>query len=229
MSNTKRFEKKTKRDTEDRELRRLYTKLRKIYKAQRELGWIELDKPIYLGYAKGFVLRDDISRRKDAQVFEDILKHINTFVTCKNKDFMAKPWNSKKKEPIPHTLSTLSKKVYNKLPTNQQKHFYHYYSHKKKEWVYKFTNDYYFVPKIEKNYAYKVREHDADLDAQEAEIDNYIQNNNLWPKIGKVMGWKTHNDGWGYEGKEKIMKDKKRSDLRDVLGEIDQKIHRIKI
>jgi len=130
MSNTKRFENKTKHYTEDRELRRMYMKLKRIEKAQRSLGWIELEKPVYLGYIKRFVLRDDISRRKDASVFEGILKHINKFITCKQKDFLRKDWKTKKKVPIEHNLKRLSKKIFNTLPTNQQKHFFATYDNK---------------------------------------------------------------------------------------------------
>ena len=220
--------KRSQKQEHEKHVRRIYSQLNKLRKAQQNLGWIELDKPVYLGYIKQFVLRDDVSRRSDAKVYQAILEKINDFATCKTKDFMVKEWKTKKKVPVKHKLKSLSKKEFNKLPSNQQKHFHSDYDHKKKEWRYSFTLDYMFVPKVDKHYAYKVREYDAALEKQEDELYNYIEKNNLWPAINKAMGWKSK---CGWDRKEQNDRDnkKKRADMRDVLGELDNKIYRVKI
>ena len=228
MEQSKRYGKRDKHETEERELRRLYQKYISIGKAINNLGWLDLDKPIYLGYIKQFVLRDDISRRKDASIFEGILKSINDFSTCKNKDFMAKEWKTKKKVPISHNLKYLTKKKFNKLPTNQQKHFSAAYDHKHSCWKYRFVLSYYFVPKIDKNYAYRIRVFDADLERQSDEIERHIETNNLWPKINKLLG-RSNSCGWDRCYETVADHKAKESAKREVLGEIDQRVYKIRI
>jgi len=226
MTQSKRYGKRDKHEVDDRELRRLYQKYKSINKAISNLGWLDLDKPVYLGYIKQFVLRDDISRRKDANVFEGILKHINEFTTCRNKDFLRKEWNSKKKVPISHNLNSLSKKQFNKLPTNQQKHFSEAYDYKNNCWKYRFIHDYYFVPKIDKHYAYKVRVFDSELEQQSDEIERHFENNNLWPKINKLMGWSNQNN-WDRDYNERAGRKADKFVRREVLGEIDQRVYKV--
>jgi hypothetical protein len=226
MAQSKRYGKRDKHEDDDRELRRLYQKYKSIDKAINNLGWLDLDKPVYLGYIKQFVLRDDISRRKDANVFEGILKSINDFATCKNKDFLRKEWSTKKKVPISHKLKALNKKQFNKLPTNQQKHFSEVYDYKNSCWKYRFIHDYYFVPKIDKHYAYKVRVFDSDLEQQSAEIERHFETNNLWPKINKLMGW-SNKGGWDRVYESSAGNKAKARARRDVLGEIDQRVYKV--
>ena len=226
MSQSKRYDKRDKYEADERELRRLYQKYISIDKAINNLGWLDLDKPVYLGYIKRFVLRDDISRRKDANVFEGILKCINDFAVCKKKDFLKKDWKTKKKVPIQHSLKHLGKKQFNKLPTNQQKHFSADYDHKDRCWKYRFILNYYFVPKIDKHYAYRVRVFDADLVKQSAEIQRHIETNNLWPKISKLMGWSSRT-GWDRNYELSVDNKAKTSARRDVLGEIDQRVYKV--
>ncbi len=228
MTRPKRYEKRDKYEAEERELRRLYQEYTSIGKAIMDLGWLDLDKPIYLGYIKHFVLRDDISRRKDANVFNEILKSINDFATCKNKDFMVREWKTKKKVPISHKLKSLSKKQFNKLPTNQQKHFSADYDYKNSCWKYRFVCDYYYVAKIDKHYAYKVRVFDADLEKRSDEINRHFETNNLWPKINKLMGWSNHC-AWDRVSELKADHKAKECAKREVLGEIDQRIYKVRV
>jgi hypothetical protein len=221
--------KKNIKEAEKQELRRLYMELRRIHDAKwRNANWIELEKPLFIGYIKTFALRDDVTRRKDAKDFKDILKLINTSVTCKDKTFTKKDWKTKKKVPIVHVLKKLTKKEYNKLPDKIKRNFNYWYSEKKKAWVYEYMYPYYFVPVVNKHYAYKVREHLPELDKQEAEIENYIQTNNLWPKLNKIFGWSRYC-GWDRTDYDMHQRKKKREILREVLGSLDNRVYRVKI
>lgn len=66
----------------------------KLIKEERKLWAIEraapkhvLETPRKVGYKKSFRLRDDIARRKDAHVFQQILDEINDTVYSKDPDF----------------------------------------------------------------------------------------------------------------------------------------------
>jgi hypothetical protein len=48
---------------------------------------IKLDKPIFKGWKKRYVLRDDVKRRDDAHKIQEVLDRVNTTVYCNNKDF----------------------------------------------------------------------------------------------------------------------------------------------
>jgi len=188
--NTRRENRKYTLTSKAHDAKSTYLELKKIWDAQRALGWIELDKPHFLGYIKSFVLRDDITRRKDVAVFEGVLKAINNFVVCKDKSFTQKDWQSKKKVAMTLGLKRLNKKEFNKLTDKQKRLFREYYSHKRHCWVYEFVDTHYFVTKVEKHWAHKVREYDADLAKREGEIEHYIDSHNMWPRINKVMGWR---------------------------------------
>lgn len=216
-----------KRDEENR-VRNLHSELKKVWDARANLNWIELDKPYFLGYIKRFRLRDDCKRRKDAAVYENILSKINSKVKCKNKTFVAKDWKTGKKVDIFPTLKRLGKKEYNKLTQKEQRLFREYYSHKHCCWLYEFTESHYFETCIDKNYAYKVREHDAVLDRRESELNNKIDRENLWPMINRMNGY-GNSRIWDKLDKQRRINKEKRIEYIEVLGSLDKKIYKIKL
>jgi hypothetical protein len=223
-----RLEKKYNKKDESKEVKRLFREWRRVQEAQRNLNWIELEKPIFLGYIKRFKLREDVAKRKDAHIFVNILEKINNHKTCKNKEFIGREWKTGKKVPVVVTLKKINKKEFNKLSKGEQKYFREYYSHKAREWRYEFTQSHFYETYIEKHYAYKVKEHDAVLAKKERELANKFERDNLWAKLRKHVGFEG-STAWDKISKQQENNKKKRTALREVLGSIDNKIYRVKI
>jgi len=93
----------------------------KIWKLIDDLGYIELEEPIHHGYDSFFVLRDDISRRKDAPLLEDLLKNYTSVAWCRNKDFIVK--RRGKKEKIEPSLVHVSVAAYLLFSPKKQEFF----------------------------------------------------------------------------------------------------------
>ena len=66
--------------------------LKKLHRAQWNLGSYELDKPIRHGCYKHFKLRDDIARRKDFEVFQSVIDVAGLSVWGRNKKHVGYTW-----------------------------------------------------------------------------------------------------------------------------------------
>lgn len=107
-----------------KEVRKLNKEFYKLWDAKRNLGYIELEKPIRHGWFKHLTLRDDIARRKDATVFREILEASGIDVWGLDKKHADKFWDkqSRKDNTIQYPgLRKLSKEKYNKLSKQAQK------------------------------------------------------------------------------------------------------------
>jgi len=76
-----------KKERREKRARTLEMEKRRLWVAHRNLGFKKLEKPIRDGWFKHLALRDDISRRKDAHVFQNIIDNCGM-------DF----WGASKKE-----------------------------------------------------------------------------------------------------------------------------------
>ena len=72
------MKKRNKYYTKEKEFIRLNKELDKNYQAQKDLGWIELDIPIFIGYEAYLEPREDIQNREDAWVFWEICQGLGT-------------------------------------------------------------------------------------------------------------------------------------------------------
>ena len=77
----------------EKEVRALKKERDKLYRALRELGYVSLEKPLRYGWYKHLVLRDDIARRKDAAIFQEILDVCGNDVWGRDKKQVEKSWD----------------------------------------------------------------------------------------------------------------------------------------
>lgn len=192
---TKRQQVRWDKKVQERALRKLNEELQDLYVAKRNLGQIELEAPVFIGYERVFMLRADIARRQDAKLFEAILKIINTKVFCKKKTFLSKEWRTGRWKPMAQSTKRLTERDYEKLPESLKKWFRLFYSYKHKKWLYEFTEEYMFTYKISKAYRTHAQILDTDLETRMAEVYHYIERNHLWGKIDKIYG-NRHYRGW---------------------------------
>lgn len=191
-NNAKRFTK----EKNDREVRRLFTKFNKMQHDLWHLPKITLDKPRFVGWQRFYVLRDDISRRKDVKDIRAVLDMVNTTRYSKTKDFSQHD-AYQHIYPSKQCTANLSDKQFEKLNEIQKKFFYKEWNGKKKYTYWSFYPQYFFVFKIKRHYITEVQVLDAELESRIQEIQNKIIKLNLWPKIHKLMGWRMYK-GYDY-------------------------------
>ncbi|MEY4934726.1 MAG: hypothetical protein RIS64_1085 [Bacteroidota bacterium] len=109
-------------------------KIRTLHRRESELMqckpfYVPLEKPLFIGYEKYFVLRDDFK----SPIVEKLLKLINSHIFSKTKDFTyrvrrkskaAQLQKGRKNIPIEHSLRMLNPNEWSKLPADEQKYFF---------------------------------------------------------------------------------------------------------
>lgn len=158
------------------------------FKAQRALGWIELEKPLFAGYKKNLILRDDISRREDSHVFQEIIDRFSSEVYSRRKDFLYYCSKSRRKEVRNAYIKALKPNVYLNLSPQLKKWFTSepqkvQYSHKLVHVC--VVPEFFFTQKISRHYITKVREFDETLKKEASEIDFFTKKNPLFFKMDR--------------------------------------------
>jgi hypothetical protein len=74
---------------------RLQLELDKNHQAQRNLGWIELENPRFIGWIAKYNPRGDIQNREDAWIFWEICEKLGT--KCHSRKIELFDWNKKKR------------------------------------------------------------------------------------------------------------------------------------
>ena len=69
----------------EREVRSIHAELDRWYSAKWDLGEYKLSKPIKNGWYKHLTLRDDVARRKDAYIFQNVLDIAGIWIWGRDK------------------------------------------------------------------------------------------------------------------------------------------------
>lgn len=176
------MKKRNKHYLKEKEYISLQKKLADNWTAQRNLGYIELPEPIFLGYDAYLEPRDDIKNRQDAWVFEFICEYFSTTTFAKRIEYF--DWNSKKvyrfpKYVYPH-IHGINEQTYHLLPPQVQKWFSSeipfYYGNGWGRWksYYCTVPKFYFEVKYRKCYKTKEKIFDPILQQEEYELEYQI-------------------------------------------------------
>lgn len=198
---------RTSKKNKDKELLRNERELDGLYKRKWETPWIKLDKPIQNGYVRNLVLRDDISRRKDADVFERIRKTLNKPMYCRNADFKVRKRKSGQYEEIEHHIFPIGEGRWEKLewPEHFKKYFTYgtkYYTHPggytSSFTGYWFNTDWMFDYKIEPHYLTHYQPIDPDLESQIKVLEKKVWDDDKnRGRLTKLHGWPGRmSDDW---------------------------------
>jgi hypothetical protein len=140
---------------------------------RRNLGYEELEKPYPHGYDARLVLREDIARRKDADMLQLIVDKFSTKTWSKtgkftNRFFFKKRWHFSDNTP---KIKMLSEAEYLKLDEKLARYFYHSPSWDTKRWdgsVFKHyvcnVPSHFFVIKIKVSYITHKKVIDSELE-----------------------------------------------------------------
>jgi hypothetical protein len=159
------------------------------------LGYEELNPPIQRGWKRYFVLREDISRSKDANFFQAILDKINMVQYSWKKDFKVKRRCRGKKIYVvrEQELERFSEScVKKKKLTPEEMHYFEVVrvpAGKRGEglWLYTFQEPWRYRLKTETNIIRWTKIKDFDLERRANEIKQYVDRNHLRPKMFKII------------------------------------------
>jgi len=155
----------------------LEKELQANHKAQFDLGYIVLDKPIRDGWFRTFELRPDIAKNKNAKIFQEILNAIVFKVWGREKKSADKNWSKYFKRTNDYYqrsgIKYLDDKEYAKLSSKAKKYFVTFKI--KSLGRYRKVNfctlpKYYFQPTYERAYIWRHKITSPDLESREQEI-----------------------------------------------------------
>jgi hypothetical protein len=184
---------KNKYDEVSKEYWTLLARQEAVETAQKNLNYIELDKPVHRGWNAEYVLRDDVARREDAWLFNALLANCGSKVWCKDKSFKRKIHKGKE-EILKPSFGRIYESEWKTFIPAAQKYFTvstnpddHPCSWRGRIY-YCNLPWWYFTIKITKHYVTHYQEHDEILEQEEAWVENKLRD----PKFLKFRG-----KGWG--------------------------------
>jgi hypothetical protein len=218
------MKKRNKKWSDDKEHRRLKRDLSKNRDTQRNLGWVELDDPIFIGWTAKIQPRADIKNREDGWVFEWICRNVTTDVFSRKIENFS--WNKKipawaHRQDPPH-VKCISESLYNDLHPQIKKHFcldrFQAFS---KEYKYRFGNwyictipEFYWDIIYVKAYKTKVQLIDEILLQEEDEIKSEIER-------------RFYDKYWGYNSAPRAFRNhlnriQRRKSKKDIIRQINE-------
>ncbi|MES1225069.1 MAG: hypothetical protein ABUT20_56805 [Bacteroidota bacterium] len=215
----------------DKQLIQLHKRRQILWEKKRNLGWEPLIPPVQKGWKRLFVLRDDVSRSKQADFFEEILKKINTHDWSYRKDFLVKRRRFGRKIYVIKGQRLLEPDEYHFKKLNftekEQQFFYPVLraSRVSKQLVkhFVFIEPWRFVLRVKPNIIDKIRVKDADLESEIARLRNFLERNDLENRLDKITRGNTYK-WWKWGSLEKydeknIYKNKSLEQLIDITSE----------
>ena len=135
-----------------KEIRSIYKKRRIIWSEKRNLGLIELEKPIRHGWFKEIIITQKISKHKNKAAIKEVYSLVEKLFWGRNKEEAEKMWLFQtSKYLINKEIPTISKRQFNKL-SDAAKYLCvpFYYKTESKKWK---TRFYVKIPKT----AYRIK------------------------------------------------------------------------
>lgn len=173
-----------------------------LWKQKRELPMIPLEHPYQKGWKRFFVLRKDVQQSAKAVFYQGVLDKINTVEYNNDKSFKRrkrKRWRYHYEER-PQTLMPIYEWQWQsnrlKLTDAEQLCFYRHeepFGRRGETSVtYLFAEPWLFVLVIKPRIIHEVKMIDEVLEQEIKTIDNYIDNNYLWPRISRLTRGRGH-------------------------------------
>lgn len=187
-------------ESRDKHLLSLSKREDEIWNLIRKQPLIPLEKPYQKGFARKFILREDVALSKDSELLQTILDSINNEQYSDNKKFKHKvKVKGKRKKVLEIKKQYLNyvtlyewihKKPFIDFTDKQKKYFTltEIRGHDGKlQQVYIFTKPHMFVLKVSPNIITHYKPLDLDLEKERKHIRNHIRNNGLDGKLYKLL------------------------------------------
>jgi len=181
ITGTRREERKRVVENRIRRVRSLEQEMDIIYRQLRSLGYVKLEKPLRDGWYRTLALRQDISRHKNAHVFQEILDRLGEKFWGREKKYADRAWK-KKYEHDRHLyrrpdIRYIRKRVYDKFSTAAKRHFIKVklkLNYRYRIYYYCTLPRYYFVVRYERAYITKRKIIAPELESRMKEIENAL-------------------------------------------------------
>lgn len=109
------------KEERQKEVRRLKNRQWEIWKLQRDLGYIELKKPIRHGWYKEIIITEKVERYKNKAAILELYDKIERYYWGRTKEEAENKWlNQTSKHLIYKEFPTINKKQFNKLSYKAQ-------------------------------------------------------------------------------------------------------------
>lgn len=180
------------RSLNDKKLFALEREYFRLSQAKNNAPIVPLEHPFQRGWTKKFALRDDIRRRTDSWILQQLLNKFNTTIHSNNEQFI------KQGEPIPHELKILPKKAVEKFGWSQQHfkwamygHWHDYRSWRGRAVIegYIFAAPHYFlIDNIQPYFVTHQKVLLPDVEERLQEIENKFTHTQARHRLGKLHG-----------------------------------------
>ena len=191
------------REKEYRKLKRIWNKLWEIKCANM---WEDLPKPQKYGWIKELTLTKEVLRRKDWEVFQQVLDACKVYSWASSKAQLEKQWQVtyKNKKPQKSGMKVICPANFKRLSSSAQKYFMKreskaIYSNPQTRYVYECTLPrIFFDEKYSRAYVYRKRKINREVESEIAEIAGRLKSE--YYDIQLRYGWK-ERDEWGDHSK----------------------------
>lgn len=177
----------------DKEIIRAVKEMDALRKVSREAPLIPLSKPYQNGWIRYYVLRDDYTRRSDAQVFHTMIGTVGTEIFSRKIDFL----DRKGQERHPG-LRVIGKREWEVLnwPASHTKYFRYGKWHEKNIWGYstagvegyKMERPFFFIEAVRPHFVTHTKTIYPDIESRMKYLQNKFEKHQLWHRYGKLKG-----------------------------------------
>jgi hypothetical protein len=212
----------------EKDLISTYRRYMRLMRAKRSMRLVELEKPVRSGYKRYFVLREDVAKSREANIYRGLLKYLQNTQYSRDKKFQYKDYKTKKMLPMQHFTKPIDHKTWNKivtdglLTTRQQGMFQQMWKQTNPKnpkvgyWQWVFQKEWVFAQKVEPHYKTHSLLLDPQLESEITKVSNKIERNNLWPKIDKILGRSSYG-GWNRHYKIMLIEKHFATEARNIL------------
>ncbi len=181
-----------------KEICRIRKRQRQIWKEQRQLGYIKLEKPIHHGWFKEVVITENVERYKNQKYILEVHDWLRKSFWGRTKEEAERKWlNETSKYLINKDIPTLSRRRYNQLSDGAKRFCipFHYYTEKKNLRLRFYVN----LPKgtyrikFTRAYVTHSKRIDPKLESEDALLEQKLLKNGYYELSQNRYGWR---DRW---------------------------------
>jgi hypothetical protein len=209
----------------EKKLIELNSERSKLYRQQRNLGWMELDPPVMRGWKRYFVLREDVARSNQASFFQNILDKINTVQLSDKKSFTAKKrkWGRKIQVEREQKLLQPDPGHFKRLKFSERETQFFYeatWRYQGKTWSqYVFVEPWRFILRVRPNLITKTRVRDEAIEKRINEINLFLKQRDYDKKLLHLLhGHDPYR--WKEDGRLKEKYTFRKKPLQRLLDEV---------
>jgi hypothetical protein len=182
----------------------------------REPIYEELSKPVFWGYKREFVLRDDVALRNDASKWRSLLVLLQNEQFSKRKDFKVRRRPSRKWLTREHRLKTFSTWDFERKIPNKFKVYFRFYNAAGRRRYY-FIHPWMMVSRRIKEYNTHRKLLNPEIEWELSYLKDRIDQNLYRQTYSKMKGRGFSYRGWNRPRKERLLDQYHQAQMQEAL------------